>query len=124
MSELALLAEYGLDGSYGVCSVNWSKESSARSPNTSSVEMWWRRFSCLRTASSRVKVPTMLLRMNGDGSFRELSTCDSAAKWTTTSQDFTRPSTSSASQMSPWTNVICSATGARLLWLPAYVSAS
>ncbi|SHY98142.1 Uncharacterised protein [Mycobacteroides abscessus subsp. abscessus] len=38
------MAEYGLDGLYGVVSVNRFGSSSSRSPNTSSVEMW-----CSRT---------------------------------------------------------------------------
>ncbi len=36
----ALDAEYGLDGLYGVVSVNFAGSSSSRSPYTSSVEMW------------------------------------------------------------------------------------
>ena len=53
-SDPALVEEYGLDGLYGVFSVNRSGSSSSRSPYTSSVEMWWKRVPCLRTASSRV----------------------------------------------------------------------
>ena len=40
-SDPALVEEYGLDGLYGVCSVNRVGSSSSRSPYTSSVEMWW-----------------------------------------------------------------------------------
>jgi hypothetical protein len=40
-SEPAFVAEYGLDGLYGVASVKRSGSSSSRSPYTSSVEMWW-----------------------------------------------------------------------------------
>ena len=50
-----------------------------------------------------VNVPTMFVEMNGAGSCSELSTCDSAAKWTTTSDSATSLSTSGASQMSPCT---------------------
>ena len=38
MSEAALVDEYGLDGLYGVVSVNRRGSSSVRSPYTSSVE--------------------------------------------------------------------------------------
>jgi hypothetical protein len=54
MSELALVLEYGLDGLYGVCGVNFAGSSSLRSPYTSSVEMWCKRVPCSRTASNRV----------------------------------------------------------------------
>src|SRR5882757_11260320 len=84
-SEPALVDEYGEDGLYGVCGVNFAGSSSSRSPYTSSVEMWWKRTSWWRTASSSVKVPTRLVCTNGDGSVSELSLCDSAAKCTTRS---------------------------------------
>ena len=38
---MALRAEYGELGVYGVSSVNFFGSSSSRSPYTSSVEMWW-----------------------------------------------------------------------------------
>ena len=44
MSAAALVAEYGLDGLYGVDSVNRTGSSSGRSPYTSSVDTW-----CSRT---------------------------------------------------------------------------
>lgn len=75
--------------------------SSSRSPKTSSVEMWWKRLLCLRTASSRTKVPMRLVWTKGEGSLSELSLWDSAAKWTVMSWSLTRVSTSSASQISP-----------------------
>src|SRR5450759_2300179 len=55
----------------------------------------------------------MLDSMNGHGLSRELSLCDSAAKWTTASAFATSRSTRSPSAMFPWTNSISSATGAR-----------
>src|SRR3954464_6529059 len=84
-SEPAFVELYGLDGLYGVSGVNFAGSSSSRSPYTSSVEMWCSRTPCRRTASRIVKVPTRLVRTNGDGSRSELSLCDSAAKCTTRS---------------------------------------
>ena len=49
----------------------------------------------------------MLASMNGHGSSRLLSLCDSAAKWTTTSVSATRRSTSASSATDPSTNSIC-----------------
>ena len=40
-SELAFVDEYGLEGWYGVSSVNLFGSSRARSPYTSSVLTWW-----------------------------------------------------------------------------------
>jgi hypothetical protein len=51
---------------------------------------------------------------NGVGSLSELSLCDSAAKFTTTSASATRRSASSASAVEPSTKEIASATGSRL----------
>src|SRR5262252_2860795 len=82
-SEPAFVELYGLDGLYRDRVVNLRGSSRGRSPYTSSVEMWWKRASWRRTASSRVNVPTTLVCTNGDGSRRELSWCDSAAKCTT-----------------------------------------
>ena len=79
MSELAFVDEYGLDGWYGVSSVNFAGSSSARSPYTSSVLMWWNRTSYLRAASSSWNVPSMFVFTNGPGFAIELSLCDSAA---------------------------------------------
>src|SRR5215468_9478440 len=123
-SEPALVELYGLDGLYGDPAVNLRGSSSGRSPYTSSVEMWWKRTSWRRTASSRVNVPTRFVCTNGVGSDSELSLCDSAAKWTTTSAAATNLSTTPASAMSPGTKSIRSATGAKLASVPAYVSAS
>ena len=39
--DSAFVEEYGLEGLYGVASVNRVGASSSRSPYTSSVEMWW-----------------------------------------------------------------------------------
>ena len=41
MSDAAFVLEYGLDGWYGVDSVNLAGSSRARSPYTSSVLTWW-----------------------------------------------------------------------------------
>src|SRR5450756_840833 len=82
-SLAALVEEYGLDGLYGVSGVNLAGSSSSRSPYTSSVEMWWYRVPCRRTASSSVYVPTTFVCTKGQGSVSELSLCDSAAKCTT-----------------------------------------
>src|SRR6478736_8303729 len=86
--------------------------------------MWWKRTSCRRAASSRVKVPIRLVRTKGLGSSSELSLCDSAAKCTTTSASATSRSTSSASATSPSTKVIRSIAPSSEAVDPAYVSAS
>ena len=113
-SEPAFVAEYGEEGLYGVVSVNASVPPSSRSPNTSSVEMWCRRLSLFRTASSSANVPTRLLCTNAEGSRSELSLCDSAAKWMTVSLAATSSSISDCSQMSPSTNSMPSGRFARL----------
>ena len=89
MSAAALVDEYGLDGLYGVDSVNRCGLPSSRSPYTSSVEMWCSRTSCARTASSTVNVPTTLACRNGSGRASALSTWVSAAKCTTASASAT-----------------------------------
>ncbi len=81
-SDDAFEALYGLEGRYGVSSVKRAGSSSARSPYTSSVLMWWKRTSCCRAASNSRIVPSTFVRMNGSGLAMELSLCDSAAKWT------------------------------------------
>ena len=81
-SDAAFDALYGLDGRYGEFSVNLHGSSSARSPYTSSVLMWWNRTSCLRAASSKWNVPSTFVVMKGSGLAMELSLCDSAAKCT------------------------------------------
>ena len=101
MSAPALVDEYGLDGLYGVVSVNRAESSSARSPYTSSVDTWCSRTPCRRTASSTVNVPTTLVCRNGAGSASELSSWVSAAKCTTASASATSLDTNSASATSP-----------------------
>ena len=64
-------------------------------------------------------MPMMLVRRKGPGSSIDRSTCDSAAKWTTTSQPAITSSMAASSQMSASTTVIRSATGARLDRCPA-----
>src|SRR5690349_14744548 len=124
MSAAALVDEYGLDGLYGVRSLNRLGSSNSRSPYTSSVEMWWNRTLWWRTASSKVNVPITFDRRNGAGLASELSLWVSAAKWTTASDSDTSRDTSAASVMSPSTKRTASASGSSDSRLPAYVRAS
>ena len=100
----ALVDEYGLDGLYGVDSVNRCGLSSARSPYTSSVETWCSRTPCRRTASSIVNVPMTLACRNGSGIGQRVVDVGSAAKCTTASASATSLHTNSASVMSPCTS--------------------
>jgi hypothetical protein len=63
-SLAAFVEEYGEVGLYGVDSVNLLGSSRARSPYTSSVEMWWNRVPCLRAPSNNVYVPTGFVGRN------------------------------------------------------------
>jgi len=117
MSPPALAAAYGEFGDSGVCS---SQEPLSMLPYTSSVEMWTiLGVPASRHACIRVWVPSTLVRTNSPAPTMERSTWDSAAKLTTRSCPGTTSASSSASQMSPLTNVKRPSTGARLARLPA-----
>ena len=87
-SELAFDAEYGLLGWIGDFSVKYP--SSPNAPYTSSVDICTNLFSepsphfCF-AVSNNVCVPITFVCVNTNGFFILLSTCDSAAKFTTIS---------------------------------------
>src|SRR6185369_4852402 len=70
---------------------------SPNAPYTSSVDIWTKRkllflsagsvFQYSRDASKSTYDPTILVSINSAGLLMELSTCDSAAKWTTASME-------------------------------------